>query len=139
MTFIILYLTLGLMFGMSFSNVVFISLSVSLATYFIGDFIILPLTNNTVTTVSEFLMSFFLIWVITLVQMADPTYPYVLSSFVGALGLSIFAIFFHRYMERKILADKIEQGRTTSMQESYRMDMEFAEENFPRKDPKEEE
>lgn len=53
MTFVILLLILGLMFGMSLGNVLLTTVVLGIISYLVGDLFILPKTNNTVATLSD--------------------------------------------------------------------------------------
>ena len=55
-TFVLLYLVLGIAYGLTTSQILFISL-LSLAVYFIGDLFILSRTNNFIATFADLIMN----------------------------------------------------------------------------------
>lgn len=86
-----------MIFGMSFGNVFFISLVLSLASYIIGDLIVLPRTNNTFATAADFGLAFLVIWF----MVENVTYgSTVVISLLAAAGVSLFEVFFHRFLAK---------------------------------------
>jgi hypothetical protein len=57
-TILLLEVALNLRIGLSFAQVLLIALTVTAIGYFIGDLIILRLTNNTVATLCDILLAF---------------------------------------------------------------------------------
>ena len=120
---VILYVILGLMYDMSFTNVFLISLVLGLASYVIGDLFLLPKTNNTIATLADFGLAFMVIWVLG----ESLTYgeSLLLASLISAAVIAIFEYFFHKSVAGNVLEDG-ERKRTT-----YQYQTEAAKEFYP--------
>ncbi|WP_404332881.1 YndM family protein [Mesobacillus maritimus] len=100
-TLVLLYVILGLFFGMSFINVFLITLVLGVISYLLGDMLILPKTNNTIATIADFGLAFPLIWLMTL-NMTYGVRTFGIS-LIAAIGLTLFEVFFHQYLKRNIV------------------------------------
>ncbi|HWO74933.1 MAG TPA: YndM family protein [Bacillus sp. (in: firmicutes)] len=128
----VLWLVLTVMFRMTFGNVFWISVVLTLISYYVGDRGILPRTNNTIASIADFGLAFLTIWAMAVMLVDVPDYPYVTASLIAAAAVTIGEIFFHRYMAYadKDTADR-NNGRTTpALRENYAM--ETAEEFEPK-------
>ncbi|MCM3237536.1 YndM family protein [Heyndrickxia oleronia] len=97
-TLVVLFVILGLIFGMSFTNIVFISLVLSVASYLVGDIEILPRTNNTVATIADFGLSLLFIWFLSAALTRENATALFLISLVSASAVSLFEMAFHKYV-----------------------------------------
>lgn len=122
---VLLYVILGLMYDMSFSNVFLISLVLGLASYVIGDLFLLPKTNNTIATLADFGLAFMIIWVLG----ESLTYgeSLLLASLISAAGVAVFEYFFHKYVAGIVLEDGERQYGNTG----YQYQTEASEELYP--------
>lgn len=74
------------------------SLFLTLASYVLGDLAILPRTNNTFASLSDFILSFSLLWVACTIFYQ----PYLLSGlFFTAFAISVVEFFFHAYLQKR--------------------------------------
>jgi len=122
---VLLYVILGLMYGMSFTNVFLISLVLGLASYVIGDLFLLPKTNNTIATLADFGLAFMIIWILG----ESLTYgeSLLMASLISAAGIALFEYFFHKYVAGNVLEDGGREYRNTN----YQYQTEAAEELYP--------
>jgi hypothetical protein len=122
---VVLFVILGLMYDMSFTNVFLISLVLGLASYVIGDLFLLPKTNNTIATLADFGLAFMIIWILG----ESLTYgeSLLLPSLISAAGIALFEYFFHKYMAGNVLEDGGREYRNTN----YQYQTEAAEELYP--------
>ncbi|SEM14520.1 Protein of unknown function [Mesobacillus persicus] len=98
---VLLYVVLGLFFGMAFTNIFVISLVLGVASYLLGDMLILPRTNNVTATIADFGLSFALLWLLTLnMTVGVSTFG---ISLVAAIGVTLFEFFFHQYLKKNIV------------------------------------
>lgn len=95
---IVLYIILGLIFNMSFTNVFFISLVLAVVSYLVGDIGILPRTNNTVATLADFGLALMVIWFLSSALTYNGNTYLFFISFISALGIAVFEFFFHKYL-----------------------------------------
>lgn len=102
-SFILLYAILGLLYGMSFGMVFFISFWLAVSAYAIGDFIVLPRSNNFIATVVDFILAFFVIWSFSISLTLRENI--VTMSLVAAAGVALFEIIFHRYLANQIMTN----------------------------------
>ncbi|TCN27118.1 YndM family protein [Mesobacillus foraminis] len=98
---VLLYVILGLFFGMSFTNVFLITLALGIISYILGDMMILPRTSNTVATLADFGLAFLLIWIMSqnLTDGDNTFWP----SLIAALGVTLFEYFFHKYINKNVV------------------------------------
>ncbi|WP_313799771.1 YndM family protein [Cytobacillus sp.] len=97
----LLYVILGLIYGMSFGNVLFITLVLGLVAYIIGDLLILPRTNNLVASIADFGLALMVIWLMNSVLTNEGN---ILSmSFIASLGVALFEYFYHKYISTNVI------------------------------------
>ncbi|WNF21078.1 YndM family protein [Mesobacillus jeotgali] len=122
---VVLYVILGLMYNMSFTNVFLISLVLGLASYVIGDLFLLPKTNNTIATLADFGLAFMIIWILG----ESLTYgeSLLLASLISAAGIAVFEYFFHKYISGNVL----EEGGREYRNGNYQYQTEASEELYP--------
>ena len=96
----VLFIILGIFYDMSFGNVLSISVVLTLASYLIGDLLILRRTNNTMATISDFAIAFLVIWLMG----ENLTYgdSLIMPALIAAAGIALFETFFHKYIARQI-------------------------------------
>ncbi|WP_067836266.1 YndM family protein [Amphibacillus sediminis] len=94
-TFVLLYLVLGIGYGMAVSSIFLINF-VSIASYYIGDLIILRRTNNVIAALADFGIAFAAIYLLAdmLTVGGDP----LTAAFLSALVIGIYELFFHPYV-----------------------------------------
>ncbi len=98
---VLLYVILGLFFGMSFTNVFLITLALGIISYILGDMMILPRTSNTVATLADFGLAFLLIWIMSQnLTYGDNTFW---PSLIAAFGVTLFEYFFHKYINKNVV------------------------------------
>ncbi|MBS4190826.1 YndM family protein [Bacillus sp. FJAT-49705] len=99
--FVLLYIILGVYYGMTFWGVFFISFGLVFVSYTIGDLLILPRTYNFVATLADFVMSIFIIWLmIYSLTFANNLF---MRSLIASVGIAIFEFFFHKYMTNQVI------------------------------------
>lgn len=128
-TLVLLYVILGLFYGMSFINVFLITLVLGVMSYLVGDMLILPKTNTIIATIADFGLAFPLLWLLTL-NMTYGVRTFGIS-LIAAIGLTIFEAFFHLYLKNTIIDshDKVKINRRSLPQLQY--SAENAEEFMP--------
>ncbi|MDN4074374.1 YndM family protein [Fictibacillus terranigra] len=100
-SFAILYIVLGFVDDVSFRDIFTISLVLTVVAYALGDLTILPRTNNTVATVSDFVLAFAVIWSMSeTMTYQENTF---FNSFIASLGIAIVEYFYHKYVSREVL------------------------------------
>ncbi|WP_079509193.1 YndM family protein [Mesobacillus jeotgali] len=121
----VLYIILGGMYDMSFTNVFLISLVLGIASYVIGDLFLLPKTNNTIATLADFGLAFMIIWIVG----ESLTYgeSLLLPSLISAAGIAVFEYFFHKYVSSNVM----EEGGEQYQKANYRYQTEASEELYP--------
>src|SRR5690554_1155375 len=97
----LLYVILGLFYGMSFGNVFLISFVLGVAAYILGDLFLLPRTSNMIATATDFGLAFVIIWLMSRNMLfRDNIFPMV---FIASLGVAVFEYFFHQYIESQMI------------------------------------
>ena len=109
----VLFIILGIFYDMSFGNVLSISVVLTLASYLIGDLLILRRTNNTMATISDFALAFLVIWLMG----ENLTYgdSLIMPALIAAAGIALFETFFHKYVSRQIDEANEHQNRSTNL------------------------
>ncbi|MEL3971404.1 YndM family protein [Rossellomorea oryzaecorticis] len=100
-TFVLLYLILAGVQGITVGDVFLLSLVLGAIAYILGDLILLPRTSNTLAALADFGLAFILIYFMS--DGLTEGGPYLTRSILAALALMVFELFFHRYVVRNIL------------------------------------
>ena len=84
----VLFIILGIFYDMSFGNVLWISVVLTLVSYLIGDLLIFRKTNNTMATISDFAIAFLVIWLMG----ENLTYgdSLIMPALIAAAGIALF-------------------------------------------------
>lgn len=127
----ILWLTLGFLYGVSFTDILTISALLSIGAYLIGDLFILPFFGNTAATLADFALVFLGVMLLGSVYIEEPI-RFGVASFLSALFISVAEIFFHRYLTREGVVAEHEKRKKPTPRLDYQT--EFAEEDIPEKD-----
>lgn len=109
----VLFIILGIFYDMSFGNVLSISVVLTLASYLIGDLLILRRTNNTMATISDFAIAFLVIWLMG----ENLTYgdSLIMPALIAAAGIALFETFFHKYVARQIQESDEQQNSSRNL------------------------
>lgn len=100
----VLFIVLGMFYRVSFANIIWTSLILTLVSYLIGDLFVLPLGENLAATVADFGLAFLTIWMIG-AFIFEPNVPVVGAAFVSSLVIAAGEWFFHQYMNKQVLAE----------------------------------
>ena len=125
----VLWIVLGL-YGFTFGEILTTSVILTVASFLIGDLLILPRFGNTTATIGDFAFAFATIWVL-----GASFFGYmdglVYIAFITAVAIAIGEALFHRFMERAIHADASRgvQPDLRHMQTEFSKDIEIG---FPR-------
>ncbi|MDQ0159449.1 YndM family protein [Alkalibacillus salilacus] len=95
-SFLLLYVILGTNYPVTFDDVLFITVILGALSYVIGDLLILLRTNNTVATISDFILSFMVVYF--MLSMMTIGVPLFEVSLFAAFGITVFEVFFHLYV-----------------------------------------
>lgn len=110
-TLALLYIILGLFAGMSFGNVLLITIVLGVIAYIIGDLAILSRTNNSIATVADFGLAFLVIWLMSdTLTVGDNLFT---TSLLAALAVAVFEYFFHKYMAMNVFPDAADDNKQT--------------------------
>lgn len=117
-SFAILFVVLGLGYGLALQNILLINL-VSILSYFIGDLIILPRTNNIITAIIDSAIAFAVIYLMgdVLTVGGDP----LTAAFLTAIAIGVFELFFHRYVANNLELDT--ETRESTPAKFHQMDL----------------
>ncbi|MGP4060663.1 YndM family protein [Halobacillus sp. H74] len=102
-TLAFLYIVLGAGYDMAFGNVFLITMVVSLLSYVVGDMIIMPRTNNTIATISDFVLAFVIIYFMSdALTVGGDLFT---ASLISSVGLAVFEYMFHKYVRSELEED----------------------------------
>ena len=100
MTAIILEVVLGILTNLTFGEIIYISLAVTLVAYIIGDLMILAVSNNTVATIADAGIALFTIYMFNYVwNFARISFT---DALISAVVLGVGEIFFHKYTANRV-------------------------------------
>ncbi|MEK4300412.1 DUF2512 family protein [Oceanobacillus sp. FSL W8-0428] len=106
MTTVILGITLGMIFNISFSNLVITSLILT-AVGFAGDMLILPRIGNVAAAVGDFALAYIIIWGIGSF-LYDSLLSVDAAALIAAFLITIGELFYHRYL-RNFVFDNVDK------------------------------
>lgn len=113
----LLYMILGMLYGMSFGNVFLITLTLGVVSYLIGDLLILPRTNNSIATAADFGLSLFVIWIMSMALTTGGNL--FMMSLIAAVGTTIFEYFFHKLMATEVIGEEETQAHPSPRNMQY--------------------
>lgn len=128
-TFVVLYIILGVVHNMALRDVFFISLVLGVVAYILGDLFILPRTNNTIATISDFVLSLIVIWVLGKALGYDRNL--FLISFISSAVVAVFEFFFHIYVAKLFDASEERNDKINTNRRSLNYQTETSEEIYP--------
>lgn len=110
-SFVLLWIIMGGIYGLSFGEILTISLVLGIVSYIIGDLILLRLTNNTVATIADFGLALAVIWVMSAnLTLIDNLFT---ASLIAAAGVTIIEYFFHKYVSNNVINQDDNNRKTT--------------------------
>ncbi|MCM3395131.1 MULTISPECIES: YndM family protein [Cytobacillus] len=124
---VLLYIILGIFFGMSFVNVFIITAILGITAYILGDMVILPRSSNMIATAADFGLAFLLIWFLSSILTNGDNL--IAMSIAAALGVALFEYLFHLYLLRNMTEASNEKG--TINQGNLRYNTEVSEDLTP--------
>jgi hypothetical protein len=116
-TLALLYIILGLYYGMTFGTVFLITLILGVISYIVGDLGILPRTSNTVATLADFGLSLAVIWV--MISLLTESRTAFTMALIPALGVTVFEYLFHKYLANMSNNDQSQGTTRTSNRLQY--------------------
>ncbi|MBA4495043.1 DUF2512 family protein [Paenactinomyces guangxiensis] len=114
-TSVVLYLILGLLFRVSYTNILLTSIAITVIGY-LFDLFLMPRIGNLFSTITDFMVTAFIVWLFgTLLFDTDiATYYYKRNTMplfevttISALVIAAGEWFFHRYMKRTLFAEEM--------------------------------
>ncbi|MGM8216373.1 YndM family protein [Bacillaceae bacterium W0354] len=121
----LLYLILGIGYDFSFLTVFWFTVVLGTVSYIIGDLLILPRTNNTIATFSDFVLAFVLLYYLINAAQVEPFNVFT-AALITSIGVAVFEFFFHKYIESNTYERDISDRRRR-----YEYQTEFSEELNP--------
>ncbi|MFC3212028.1 DUF2512 family protein [Planomicrobium okeanokoites] len=115
MIFSVLFVILGLAFGVELYEIFIISLIIT-AVGFVGDLIIYPKTSNKIATAGDFVLVFLAVWLLGLWLIANPDFSLIMAALFSALLIAAGEWFFHIYLTKRVWEQK-ETSHTTEHDE----------------------
>jgi uncharacterized membrane protein YvlD (DUF360 family) len=109
-TLAVLFVILGLFYDVSFQNIFLISLVLGVVAYLVGDLFLLRRTNNTISTLADFGLSFAIIWMM-LDNVSNDGADIFWATLLSSIAIALFEYFFHKYMATNVLNENEPDGR----------------------------
>jgi len=123
MVTLMLFIVLGLFYGVDFGEILTISLILTVGAYLIGDLFILPRFGNVAATVADFGLAFLGIWIIG-DAIIDENIPLTTAALFSSVLIGIGEWFFHKYV-----INIIKEPSTNNKFSTNQLQTEFGSEN----------
>ena len=107
MTIVVLWIVLGLFFGISFGNILLIGTILSVVA-FVGDVFILPNVSNIFAVAADVVIAFFGVWALGTIFFGQNISVFA-AAFFSALFIGIVEFFYHRYFRNHVIQPVQEQ------------------------------
>lgn len=101
MTIAVLWIVLGLFFGVSFGNILLIG-TVLTVVAFVGDVYVLPNVGNLAAAAGDLLLAFFGVWALGTILFGQSIAVFS-AAFFSALLIGVGEMFYHRYFRNHVL------------------------------------
>lgn len=101
MTIAVLWIVLGLFYGISFGNILLIGTILTIVA-FVGDVFLLPKVGNFIAAASDMLLAFFVIWGLGTWAYGENTSMFA-AAFLSSLFIGVGEMFYHRYFRDHIM------------------------------------
>ena len=100
-TIAILWIVLGLFFGVSFGNILFIGTILTIVA-FVGDVFILPNVSNLMAVAGDLVLAFFGVWALGTILFGQNIAVYS-AAFISAVLIGVGEFFYHRYFREHVI------------------------------------
>ncbi|GAB3796103.1 DUF2512 family protein [Virgibacillus kimchii] len=100
LTLVVLYLVLGLGFGMSFVNVLITTVVLGAISYAVGDLGVLPKNGNIIATISDLGLTLVVVWIMGVMLTGIDMGTMAGAALTSAVILAVGEYFFHHYIMR---------------------------------------
>jgi hypothetical protein len=100
LTLVVLYLVLGLGFGMSFVNVLITTIVLGAISYLVGGLGVLPKNGNMVATISDLGLALVVVWIMGIMLSGIDMGSMAGAALISAVILAVGEYFFHHYIMR---------------------------------------
>lgn len=101
MTIVMLWIVLGLFFGVSFGNILLIGAILTIVA-FLGDVFVLPKVGNITAAAGDFLLAFFSVWALGAILFGQSLAVFS-AAFLSALFIGAGELFYHRYFKDHVM------------------------------------
>lgn len=126
----VLWVILGMFYGVEFDDILTTSIILTGFSLVIGDFLILPRFENMSATIADFFLSFLVILAMGSLLFEGPM-PLLTASLISALVLAIGELVFHQYMNNRVLDHEQPTEENRSKLDRRYLQTEFGEEMDP--------
>lgn len=105
LTAFVLEVILLLFSGITFGNILWISLALTLIAYVIGDRVILPVTNNMVASILDMGLALVIIYMFNFIW--DTNKIPFFSALIAGVVIGIEETFYHKIVDQKLYEDDL--------------------------------
>ena len=99
----ILEIVLRLLTSMSFASIILIALTLNFVSYAVGDLFILSISNNTIATAADFVLSLVVILLFNIIFVtSEITF---VDALIASSALAVCEWMFHKFMARVVLGE----------------------------------
>lgn len=120
MTIVMLWIVLGLFFGVSFGNILLVGTILTVVA-FVGDVFILPNVGNMIAAGGDLLLAFFGIWALGTLLFGQNNITVLSAAFLSALFIGVGEMFYHRYFRDYVMEAVQEPEKNRSYTYSPRL------------------
>lgn len=105
MSFAVVFLILGLIYGVSVFDIFVISLVITAIGY-AGDMIIFPRTSNKMATGGDLVLAFLIVWLLGEFLIENPDFSILVASIYTAILIAAGEWFYHIYLKKRLWEQK---------------------------------
>jgi hypothetical protein len=120
-------LGLDLFFDATFVDILTFSLFVTIASYVLGELIILPQLGKRAAAVTDFLLTYLSVWIFGSILL-DNYLQIGWGSIISATIVTVAEVFVHLFLQDRITVGQTTERRSTGMNPTLAFGTEFAEE-----------
>ena len=135
MTTAVLWIVLGLFFGVTFGDIVATSIILTIVAS-LGDLFVLPRIGNTAASIADFVLAWAVIWLVGS-NIYEAGIAIGTAAFVSAIAITAFEVFFHRYLKSSVFVDKrYKESKVAYFPNKYQTEFSSENDDVPPKDEK---
>ncbi|MDE4085539.1 YndM family protein [Planococcus maritimus] len=105
MSFAVVFLILGLIYGVSVFDIFVISLVITVIGY-VGDMLLFPRTSNKIATAGDLVLAFLIVWLLGEFLIGNTDFSILAATIYTAILIAAGEWFYHIYLKKRLWEQK---------------------------------